>query len=322
MDPLVLIVIGVVAMVLPIALFLGLVGLALFLWCAKRIWPIPRAIGKWAGQWRNFVPLAFLVFVLFIMAILPAVISPDAMMAMMIAPAALFFGLFMRFPLAGLLLLGFGFIAFLASIVWIVKFARWFWRVYTRFFWWMFQIFPWTWDLLWRRIPGGIESTLQRATRREEAVAPKPVPVVVTPPPQVEKPKPLPRERPRPSLSAGFALMVLRVRRILNRIWSGLRGALSGFIGFFKRNGLLLALPFFLVAAVIGVGVAMPFIPLYALFALSFLGAKRVFGQIRGGRDEDLDGESDEPGREIPGVGLLRKVLGYLGSILEKLGLK
>src|SRR5512136_2423583 len=53
-----MIVFTIAAIALPLVLFFGVVGLAVFIWCWNRIGRYFINFGRWLGSWRNFIRLS------------------------------------------------------------------------------------------------------------------------------------------------------------------------------------------------------------------------------------------------------------------------
>jgi hypothetical protein len=134
-----IVVVLAILIILPIALFFGLVGLTMFLWCWRRVGPYIVNFGRWMGDWRNLLPCGCMVFVNLILVL---VVAP------LFLPSV--------FRTLGLLVLVIIMVicGTFAMIVLTVRGMRYFWGSYRRRFWrWMNSL----WDLVWRRLPETIE---------------------------------------------------------------------------------------------------------------------------------------------------------------------
>lgn len=111
----------VALIVLPMALFFGIVGLAIFIWCWNRIGRYFVNFGRWLGVWRNFIPLSILgILSLIIVAVIfPIIGLPRVLIAILLI----------------LLILVTVVLFFFALIAWTVWFCQWFWPPYRRFVW-------------------------------------------------------------------------------------------------------------------------------------------------------------------------------------------
>ena len=107
--------------VLPIALFFGIVGLAIFIWCWNRIGRYFINFGRWLGSWRNFIPLSILgvLFLILIVVVLPIVGLSRTLLAVLLV----------LFLLATIVIFLF------ALVAWIIRFCQWFWPPYRRLVW-------------------------------------------------------------------------------------------------------------------------------------------------------------------------------------------
>jgi hypothetical protein len=107
--------------VLPIALFFGIVGLAIFIWCWNRIGRYFVNFARWLGSWRNFIPLSILgvLFLILIVVVLPVIGLSRTLLAVLL----------ILFLLATIVIFLF------ALVAWIIRFCQWFWPPYRRLVW-------------------------------------------------------------------------------------------------------------------------------------------------------------------------------------------
>ena len=137
----VMLVIAILVM-LPIVLFFGLIGLALFLWCWRRIGPYLINFGRWTADWRNYVPCGCMSLV-------------SLILLWVIVPVFLPLG-----PLRTLLLVVLVLVTLIcgtfAFIVLTARLMRWLWGWYRRAFWGFVDS---VWGLVWRTAPVGIKKT-------------------------------------------------------------------------------------------------------------------------------------------------------------------
>jgi hypothetical protein len=106
---------------LPLGLFVGLVGLAIFIWCWNRIGRYFINFGRWLGSWRNFIPLSILgvLFLILIVVVLPVMGLSRTILAVLLVP----------FLMATIVIFLF------ALIAWTIRFCQWFWPPYRRLVW-------------------------------------------------------------------------------------------------------------------------------------------------------------------------------------------
>ena len=112
---------AIVIIVLPLALFFGIVGLAIFIWCWNRIGRYFINFGRWLGSWRNFIPLSILGV---LSLILIAVVLP-----IMGIPRTLLLVLLVLFLVVTIVIFLF------ALVAWVIRFCQWFWPPYRRLVW-------------------------------------------------------------------------------------------------------------------------------------------------------------------------------------------
>jgi hypothetical protein len=106
---------------LPLGLFLGLVGLAIFIWCWNRIGRYFINFGRWLGSWRNFIPLSILgiLSLILIVVVLPIIGLSRTLLAVLLV----------LFLMATIVIFLF------ALIAWTIRFCQWFWPPYRRLVW-------------------------------------------------------------------------------------------------------------------------------------------------------------------------------------------
>jgi hypothetical protein len=106
---------------IPIALFLGIVGLAIFIWCWGRIGRYFINFGRWLGSWRNFIPLSIIgvLSLILIVVVLPIVGLSRTLLAVLLV----------LFLMATIVIFLF------ALVAWIIRFCQWFWPPYRRLVW-------------------------------------------------------------------------------------------------------------------------------------------------------------------------------------------
>jgi len=116
-----MIIFAIAIIVLPLALFFGVVGLAVFIWCWNRIGRYFINFGRWLGSWRNFIPLSILgiLSLILIAVILPLIGFPRTLLTVLLV-------LFLVVTIV---------IMLFALVAWIVRFCQWFWPPYRRFVW-------------------------------------------------------------------------------------------------------------------------------------------------------------------------------------------
>ncbi|MDM8000340.1 MAG: hypothetical protein QUS33_10145 [Dehalococcoidia bacterium] len=125
MDLISTIIIGLLVAAIPLALFIGLISLALLIWCWGRIGRYFINLGRWVADWRNFLPMTILGTVyLVILVLLWRLILPQA--------SVLWIALLVLHAIVTLVCI------FFAAIVWIFWFHQWFWPMYRRWLWGVF----------------------------------------------------------------------------------------------------------------------------------------------------------------------------------------
>lgn len=130
-----IIVVGIV-MVIPVAVFLGMISLAIGIWCWNRIGKYFINFGRWIGSWRNFVPLAsFGVFSILVLVVLYRFVSPLAVFWLILLVLNLIVGVVCTI---------------FAFILWTIRFCEWAWGPYRRSFW---RSIGWVWELFGRERP-------------------------------------------------------------------------------------------------------------------------------------------------------------------------
>lgn len=108
--------------VLPLAMFLGIVGLAVLIWSWGRIGRYFINLGRWLGDWRNFFPLSVLgTLSMVILLLLTLYVLPRL--------AILWLAMLIIQAIVTLICLIF------ATIAWTLWFCQWFWPKYKR---WLF----------------------------------------------------------------------------------------------------------------------------------------------------------------------------------------
>ncbi len=138
MDIFIIIIIVALVVIVPLALFLGIVGVAILIWSWRRIGPYFVNLGRWSADWRNFVPLSCVGLVGVVLLIVLAAVLPSVL----------------RIPILIVLIVGAVIFIIFATIVWTVRFLHWFWPRYKLRFW---NALQWFWDLVWKGIPGQME---------------------------------------------------------------------------------------------------------------------------------------------------------------------
>ena len=127
-----MIIVMVAIIVLPIALFGSVVGLAIFIWCWNRIGRYFINFGRWLGSWRNFIPLSVLgiLSLLLILIVIPIIGLPGTLMVVLLIP----------FILVTVVIFIF------ASVAWTVALCAWFWPRWRRLVWsgalWIWSLMP------------------------------------------------------------------------------------------------------------------------------------------------------------------------------------
>ena len=127
-----MIIVMVAIIVLPIALFASVVGLAIFIWCWNRIGRYFINFGRWLGSWRNFIPLSVLgiLSLLLILIVIPIIGLPGTLMVVLLIP----------FILVTVVIFIF------ASVAWTVALCAWFWPRWRRLVWsgalWIWSLMP------------------------------------------------------------------------------------------------------------------------------------------------------------------------------------
>lgn len=132
-----LILAAIVALV-PLALFFGLIGLALFLYCWKYIGRYIVNFGRWVASWRNTVPMAGCgIFGLIVLVLLMQLLPPFRLLWII---------LLVLNVIVAVLCTTF------ALTMWIVGLCQWAWPRYRRFLW---RSVGRVWDLAGRQPPAG-----------------------------------------------------------------------------------------------------------------------------------------------------------------------
>jgi hypothetical protein len=119
---LIIILVLLALVLLPVVLFFGLVGLALFVWSWRRIGPYFVNLGRWIADWRNLIPLGCLGALAILGIVLFTMILPPELSLLRVI-------LLVMVVLVGFVL------AIFAFIVWTVRLAAWFWPRFRRAFW-------------------------------------------------------------------------------------------------------------------------------------------------------------------------------------------
>jgi|GEM_PF-4780252 len=154
MDIFVVIIIGALLVIVPLALFFGIIAVAVVIWSWRRIGPYFVNLGRWSADWRNFIPLSCggllgVILLIILAAVLPAVL---------------------RIPILIVLIVGAVIFIIFATIVWGVRFLHWFWPRYRVRFW---NVLQWFWDLVWKGIPGQLERRMPGGPTPTRRVPPK-----------------------------------------------------------------------------------------------------------------------------------------------------
>ena len=301
LGPFLLPMIGVGLAMIPIVMLIVFASLALFMWSAKRIWPYPRAIGKWASDWRNFIPLVLVTLPVLIIMI--ALALGDNTIALL-ARFALF--LFVG-PVLGLVI-------FLAMIAAAVKSTRWLWPMYRGLVW---GTAPWLWGLFQR---GGVAPA--EGLERKAVAVPRKRAV------RAPKREELPRRALRGySLrTAGIAgrlqATTVRFTNTIGGLSGKMTAVLSSSVQFVRRNALKLAFPLVLPIALAFVVLAVPFIPLMAVFMLPVLLISRVRDRVRG-EGGKASGTRRVGAFAMPGIsGLNRRIDAIIDRLMRLFHLK
>ena len=139
MNIVAMLVVLVILVAIPVALFFGLLWLTMLIWCWRRIGPYFVNFGRWMADWRNLVPCGCMVFLslILLLVVVPMVLggAVRTLGLVVLALVVVVCGTF-------------------AMIVLTARAIQWFWVGYRRRFWrWMNSIL----DLLWRRMPETIE---------------------------------------------------------------------------------------------------------------------------------------------------------------------
>lgn len=157
-----LVVVMAILIVLPIAMFFGLIGLTLLIWCWRRIGPYFVNFGRWTADWRNLVPCSCtgcgcLIFLL--------VVAP------LFLPHSLGILRILGLIVLILVIVVFGTFAMIALTVRLLsggwpRFRRWFWRFP-----------PMLWDLVYKKIPEQFEKRMPGGPQAgKKTTARKPAP--------------------------------------------------------------------------------------------------------------------------------------------------
>ncbi|RLC93470.1 MAG: hypothetical protein DRI40_08740 [Chloroflexi bacterium] len=314
LGPFLLLFLAIIAIALPIGALIVLASLALFIWSAKRIWPYPRAIGKWVASGRNFFPLLVLVLIVFTAAFALAMLDPTAFLGLMFLPFAPIMMLAGEHLLAAFVLLVFMALVGLAMIVWVVRASRWLWRAYTRVFW---GGIPWVWNTIWTRVPEQVE---RRPLPRAPAAKAKRVSL------GAQARQYWDWVEVRLAAAIGFcASSALRIinwlQRTIGRAQGWLLAAAAALGGFLVRNALLLAFPLILAIGVALIAASMPFIPLYTVVILPYLLVSWVWRRLRRGEVSDSGTSPGAP--TLLGVASLeRRIQKSIDFVLRLLRLK
>ena len=106
---------------IPFALIIGIVGLAIFIWCWNRIGRYFINFGRWLGSWRNFIPLSILgvLSLILIVVVLPVMGINRTVIAVLLV-------LFLLVTIV---------IFLFALVAWTIRFCQWFWPPYRRLVW-------------------------------------------------------------------------------------------------------------------------------------------------------------------------------------------
>ena len=127
----------VALVVLPFAMFAGVVGLAVLIWSWGRIGRYFINFGRWVGDWRNFIPLTILgTFHMVVLLLLTFLLLPQLKMLWII--------LLVLHAIVTMAFLNF------AMIAWTIWFCQWFWPKYRRRLW---GVFTWLFGRTQRPTP-------------------------------------------------------------------------------------------------------------------------------------------------------------------------
>jgi hypothetical protein len=134
-----LVVLIAVVIMVPLALFFGLLWLTMFIWCWRRIGPYFINFGRWAADWKNMLPCGCLVFAsLIVLLLVVPLFLPSIFRTLgivLVVFIVLFFGAF-------------------GAVVLVIRLTRYAWGFYRPRFWkWM----DYVWGFLWLRAPRTIE---------------------------------------------------------------------------------------------------------------------------------------------------------------------
>jgi hypothetical protein len=274
LGPFLLPILLIVAALIPVGILVVIASLALFIWSSKRIWPYPRAVGKWAASGRNFFPLAVLVTLVFAATFVLAMVEPTALLGLMILPFLPIVWLGADNIMAALVILVFLFLVGLAMIVWAVRSSRWLWRSYTAVFW---GGLPWMWNMVWSRIPEQVERIEVRAPMAEARGmgALSWLRDVL--------------QRAEAALLAAVAFTTRSARSFVAWLERSLEGsrkrltaAVRGVVAFMTRNALLLVFPFLLLMGMALLAASVPLIPLYTVLISPYLVVSWVWKRLKG----------------------------------------
>jgi len=135
----------VIIVVLPIALFFGIIGLTLAIWCWRRIGPYFVNFGRWLANTQNLVPCSCMGCgsLIFLLVVAPLLLPHSlgilrVIGLILLAVIALICGIFVL-------------------IVLTVRLLSWGWPRLRRWFW---QFPPRLGDLLWKRLPELVEKRM------------------------------------------------------------------------------------------------------------------------------------------------------------------
>lgn len=118
MDVTTLLILGIVAAVLVVGAFFGLIFLSILTYVVKNVYPLARRAGLWASRLHNFLPLLILAVVLLVIIILLAVVGFKLPLIAMLLLLLILLIFLVALILVDILLL-------LAILVYIIRAARW-----------------------------------------------------------------------------------------------------------------------------------------------------------------------------------------------------
>jgi hypothetical protein len=114
--------VGVLVAMIPFALFLGLIAVALLIWSWARIGRYFINLARWLGHWQNFVPMTIMGIIYFLLlVVLWQFLLPQLSIVWIVL-------IVLQIAITIVCLI-------FAAIAWVVWFHRWFWPIYRRWLW-------------------------------------------------------------------------------------------------------------------------------------------------------------------------------------------